>query len=123
MKPDKIRKKIQNSRYIKYIIVFLVVFFVSFSVNYFLIHDLENHINEKQINYTEFTVIDTYVSENEAHDFIIVGDNNQSYEIINDNDGVDMYNRIEKGHHYHFVVRNDSNCEYLHIIQVYNERK
>ena len=113
----------KKNKYLKYLLVFILVFSVTFLMNYFLIYDLEYHINSKQITYTEFTVADTYVSENGHHNFIIVSNTNKSYEIFNDDDGVDIYNRIEKGHHYHFVIRNDSDCEYPHIIQVYNERK
>ena len=115
--------KIKNNKYTKYIIVFIIVFSISFGGIFFLINDLSNHIEDKKINYTDFTVVDTYISENNSNDYIIVSDDNQSYEIINDKDGTNMFNRIEIGHHYHFVVRNDSTCKYLHIIQVYNERK
>ena len=123
MKLNKIKKIIQENSYIKYIIVFLLVFSISFGINYFLIHDLERHINEKQIYYEDFSIKDSYISDNDIHDFIIIGDNNKSYEIINDKDGVDLYNRLEKNKTYHFILRNDSNCKYPHIIQVYDERK
>ena len=120
---NRIKKIIKKNSYIKYLIVFVVVFLISFCANYALIHTLEDNISVKQIYHENFTVVDSYVSESGIHDFIIIGSNNKSYEIINDNDGVSMYNRLEKGRHYNFVLRNDSNCEYPHIIQVYNERK
>lgn len=123
MKLKKIKEIINNNSYVKYLLVFLIVFFISFGVNYFLIHDLENHINDKHISYKEFVVVDKYISNEGTHDYIIVSDNNNSYEIVNDKDGVNIFNRIENGHRYHFVLRNDSNCEYPHIIQVYDERK
>lgn len=115
-------KKVTHTRY-KYAVVAIVIAIIVFSIGVVAITSLASIVDDKQVSYTEFTVVDKYISEREDHRYIIVSDNNKSFDIFNDDVGVDIFNRLQPGKHYHFVTKEDDAGGLTHIIQVYNETR
>ena len=114
----KIIQRIKNkaiSSPCKYIIVFLIVFFIVSFISYAVVTNLEETVESKNINYTEFTVINKYDDHNH---YIIIGNDNNTYEIMS----IEDFNQIDVGTHYHFIVQYPpEQGGNIHIIQVYNE--
>lgn len=121
-----IKKKLFNKTWKKSIFIFLIIFLLIvvggfFSINY--LHDVvtNNHIHSESI-----TVVDKLYGDNPYTDYyLIIGNNNKTYSIVNHNDGYGqkMFNNIETGKTYKMIVKEpeliDIN-QFPHIMQVYN---
>ena len=62
-----------------------------------------------------------YLDESNGHFYIVVGNNNKTFDIKKNNQGTKIYNAISTGQHYRFIVRNNTNSPIMDIIQVYND--
>lgn len=111
---EKIKKVMQTSPY-NYIITFLIIFIIVFFLFCGTLIFLENSVEDRQISYTDFVVIDKYANNGS---YIIVADNNVTYNVT---ETIKIYNTVEVGKHYYFVIKNTTNS--YKIIQVYNETK
>lgn len=120
-KMKKIKNDFTPSPY-KYIIIFLVVFITVSLTSYVLLTDFENKINDQNIQYVECAVVDKYITNDSIPQYMIVCNDNNTYEIANDRASKKMFDNINIGYHYHFIVRQpiDKNDSIL-IVQVYNE--
>lgn len=105
----------------KYVVIFVIIFLVIFGIGVVAIQMMNNEITQENITYTEFTVVDKYVSEQGDHYYMIISDTNQTFDIRSDDVGSDIYNRLEVGQHYHFVTQKENGAKITHIIQVYND--
>lgn len=120
-KLKKIKDNCTSSPY-KYIIIFLIVFFIVSLTSYLLLTDFENKINDQNIEYIECVVIDKYITNDSTPHYMIVCNDNNTYEVSNDRASKKMFDNINIGYHYHFIVRHpiDKDDNIL-IVQVYNE--
>lgn len=113
-------KKIQNNP-CKYLIVAIIIMFVVFVIGVYFINTTMTVINEKNLEYVEFTVADKYISDDFDHHYIVVSEDNYTYIIDNDDFGKKVFNKIETGSHYYFIIRSPYNDkDNMHIVQVYN---
>ena len=116
----KIINRIKQSK-CKYILIILIVMLSVFAIGTLSIMHMSNIFHDQSINYTEFTVANKYVDNNGHHNYIIVNDKNESYDLPPDSFGRDIFNDIEVGHHYQFVTQKDDKSVVTHIIQVHND--
>lgn len=113
-------KKIMSTRY-KYAFVAAIIMIVVFVLGIIVIQGMANVITEQQITYTDTVVSNKYLDESNDHFYIIVGNDNKTFDIEKNSQGTKIYNTISIGQHYRFTVRNDTNSPMMHIIQVYND--
>ena len=92
-----------------------------FSIGALSIISLENYVSDQHVSYTEFTVVDKYVSEQGDRYYMVVSDTNETFDIRSDDVGSTIFNNLKIGQHYHFVTQKEDSNEITHIIQVYNE--
>lgn len=115
-------QRIMNSP-CKYPIVALIIMVIVMGVGILCLDTTMNSIEKQHITYTDFTVVDKYISEDGNDEYMIVSDQGYTYVINHDNEGVALFNKIEKGVHYYFVVQNPHNdTDHIHIIQVYDDK-
>ena len=105
----------------KYILLAFFIMIIVFIGGAILLTFTSGTLDDKQINYTEFTVSDKYVDKDGNNNYVIVSDQNQKYELDNDDFGSDIYKDIEVGKHYKFVTQKDNRSITTHIIQVHND--
>lgn len=120
-----IKKKLFDKTWKKCIFIFLIVFLLivvggSLSINY--LHDV---VTNSHVHTESITVIDKLYGDNPYSDYyLIIGDNNKTYSIVNHDDGYgrEMFNNIKVGQTYKIVVKEpeliDIN-QFPHIMQVY----
>ena len=113
-------KKIMQTEY-KYIFVGIVVMILVFIIGGILIQGMNNVMLDQGISSTDTIVSSKYLDKNNDNFYIIVGQNNETFDIENDKQGTKMYNDIVLGKHYRFTVQNDTKSPAMHIIQVYND--
>lgn len=113
--------RIMNTKY-KFIFIGSIIALVVFVIGAATIYELDAVLREKQITYEEVTVLDKYVNEDGNHFYIIISDKNETFDIRNDDDGAELFNKLEVGKHYRFVIQKDDAAQTTHIIQVYNEK-
>ena len=105
----------------KYLIVAIIIMFVVFLIGIYCINTTMTAINEHNLEYIEFTVTDKYISQDIQHHYAVVNEDNDTYIIDNDDYGRDLFDNINVGSHYHFIVQLPYNDhDYTHIVQVYN---
>lgn len=116
-----IKETIQNSPY-KYLFVALVIMFVVMILGTYSINTIVHAIMEHNLEYTEFTVADKYISSDDQHHYIVMSDERYMYAIDSTDEGMELYNSLNIGEHYHFVTQLPTdNNDYIHIMRVYNE--
>ena len=113
-------KKIMSTKY-KYAFVAAIIMIIVFVLGVIVIQGMNNVIIEQGITYTDTVVSNKYLDESNSHFYIVVGNDNETFDIKNDNQGKKMYDAIVVGKHYHFTVQNDTNSPIMHIVQVYND--
>lgn len=113
-------RKIMDSKY-KYAIIGVIIALIIFTIGAVVITQLDSMVQEKQISYAEFTVTDKYIDEEGNHFYMVISDENETFEINNDTEGSEIFKQLEIGKHYHFVTQKEGTSETTHIIQVYNE--
>ena len=113
-------KQIMNSKY-KFLFIGSIIALIIFIIGAVFITGLDQIITDKQVTYTEFTVVDKYVNSRGDHFYMVISDQNESFEIKNDDVGTEIFNNLEVGHHYHFVTQKMDDKSVTHIIKVYNE--
>jgi len=113
-------KKIMSTKY-KYAFVAAIIMIVVFVLGIIVIQGMTNVITEQQITYTDAIVSNKYLDESNDHFYVIVGNNNKTFDIEKSNQGTKIYDTISIGQHYRFTVQNDTNSPMMHIIQVYND--
>lgn len=112
-------EKIMNSEY-KYVFIGITIMIIVFIVGAIMIQGMSNVITDQGITYTDTIVSNKYLDESNSHFYIVVGNNNETFDIKNDDQGTKMYDMITVGQNYRFTVQNDTNSPIMHIIQVYN---
>lgn len=116
-----IKETIQNSP-CKYLLVALVIMFIIMILGTYSINTIVHAITEHNLEYTEFTVVDKYISSDDQHYYIVTSDERCMYAIDNTDEGMELYNSLNIGEHYHFVTQLPTdNSDYIHIMRVYNE--
>ena len=116
-----IKETIQNSPY-KYLLVALVIMFIIMILGTYSINTIVHAITEHNLEYTEFTVVDKYISSDDQHYCIVTNDEKCMYAIDNTDEGTELYNSLNIGEHYRFVTQLPTdNSDYIHIMRVYNE--
>ena len=113
-------EKIMNTKY-KFAFVGIIIMIIVFVLGAMMIQGMNNVIVDQGITYTDANISNKYLDESNNHFYIVVGDNNQTFDIQNDDEGTKMYNMITVGQHYKFTIQNDTNSPIMHIIQVYND--
>lgn len=113
-------KKIMSTKY-KYAFVAAIIMIVVFLLGIVVIQGMTNVITEQQITYTNTIVSNKFLDESNDHFYIIVGNDNKTFDIEKNNQGTKIYDAISIGQHYRFTVRNDTSSPMMHIIQVYND--
>lgn len=113
-----LKELLLKSKY-RYIIICVIIFIVVFSIGAILIQSMSNEVSNRNISYTEFTVVDKYISEEGNHYYMVISDKNETFDIRSDDVGADIFNRLQIGNHYHFATQTDES-KITHIIQVYN---
>ena len=113
--------KIMKTRY-KYAFIGFIIALIVFAIGAVTIEELDSVIHEKQIGYAEFTVQDKHINQDDKQYYIIESDENETFDISNDEEGTELFNKIEIGKHYHFVIQHQPDATTTHIIQVYNEK-
>lgn len=116
-----IKETIQNSP-CKYLFVAIVIMSIIMIVGTYSINTTMHAITEHNLEYTEFTVVDKYIGSDDQHHYIVVSDERYTYAIENTDEGMELYNSLNVGERYHFVIQLPTdNSDYIHIIRVYNE--
>lgn len=113
-------EKIMNTEY-KYVFVGIIIMIIVFVLGALMIQGMSNVIEEQGVTYTDAIISDKYLDENNNHFYIIVDNNNRTFDIKNDDQGLKMFDKITLGQHYRFTIQNDTNSPIMHIIQVYND--
>lgn len=113
-------KKIMSTRY-KYAFVGIIIMIIVFIFGIIMIQGMSNVIEDQNIISTDTVVDNKYLDENNNQFYIVVGKDNRTFDIKNNNQGVKMYDSIMIGQHYRFTAQNDTNSPMLHIVQVYND--
>lgn len=113
-------KKIMDSKY-RYAVIGALIAIIIFAIGAVVITQLDNVVQEKQISYAEFTVTNKYIDDKGNHFYMVISDENETFEINNDTEGAEIFKQLEVGKHYHFVTQKIGDSEITHIIQVYNE--
>ena len=113
-------KKIMSTKY-KYAFVAAIIMIIVFVLGVIVIQGMNNVITEQGITYTDTTVSNKYLDESNGRFYVVVGDDNKTFDIKKDDQGEKMYDTIVVGKHYHFTVQNDTNSPMMHIVQVYND--
>ena len=107
--------KIMQSRY-KYCIIAVIIMVIVFILGTLIIVSMSNMVVDGQVDYTDFTVVDKHTGDN--HSYIIVSDQNETFDLPNDNFGHDIYDNIQIGKHYKFTTEKNNGSITTHIIQV-----
>lgn len=106
----------------KYPIVALIIMVIVMGVGILCINTTIDSIEKQHITYTDFTVVDKYINKNNGNEYMIISDQGYTYVIDHTDEGISLFNSIEKGVHYYFVVKNPhDDTDHIHIIQVYND--
>lgn len=113
-------KKIMSTKY-KYAFVAAIIMIVMFVLGVIVIQGMTNVITEQKITYTDTIVSGKYLDESNGHFYIVVGNDNKTFDIEKNNQGTKIYDAISTGQHYRFIVRNNTNSPIMDIIQVYND--
>lgn len=113
-------EKIMNTKY-KYAFVGIIIMIIVFVLGIVMIQGMSNVIMGQEITYTDAVISNKYLDESNGHFYIVVDNNNQTFDIKKNDQGTKMYNMITIGQHYKFVIQNDTNSPMMHIIQVYND--
>ena len=113
-------EKIMSTKY-KYVFVGVIIMIVVFILGVVVIQGMSNVITEQGITYTDTVVSNKYLDKSNGHFYVVVGDDNRTFDIENNDQGTKMYDTIEIGKHYKFTVQNDTHSPMIHIIQVYND--
>lgn len=113
-------KKIMSTKY-KYAFVATIIMIVVFVLGVVMIQGMSNVIAEQGITYTDTVVSNKFLDESNSHFYIIVGNDNKTFDIEKNDQGTKIYDTIAVGQHYRFTVQNDTNSPMMHIIQVYND--
>ena len=122
----RIKNKIFDKTWKKILIIFVIVFLFIFVGGVLSINYLSDAVTNSHIHSDTVVVVDKIYGDSQFSDYyLIVGNNNKTYSIVNHKDGYgkDMFNRINVGNKYKFVVKEpellDIN-QFTHILQVYN---
>lgn len=110
-------KKIMNSKY-RYVFVGIIIMIVVFCLGLAMIQGMNNFVIDKGVTSADVVVSEKYLDDNNF--YIIVSNNNQTFDIKKDNNGEKMYDKLIIGKHYRFTIQNDTKSPTTHIIQVYN---
>lgn len=113
-------KKIMSTKY-KYAFVATIIMIVVFVLGVVMIQGMSNVIAEQGITYTDTVVSNKFLDESNSHFYIIVGNDNKTFDIEKNDQGTKIYDTIAVGQHYRFTVQNNTNSPMMHIIQVYND--
>ena len=116
---NNILKKIMESKH-RYVFVGVIIMIVVFCLGLAMIQGMNNFVIDQGINSTDIVVSEKYLDDNKNF-YIIVSDNNETFDIKKSDDGTKMYNKLIIGKHYHFTIQNNSKSSVTHIIQVYND--
>ena len=73
-------KKIMSTKY-KYAFVAAIIMIVMFVLGVIVIQGMINVITEQQITYTDTIVSDKYLDESNGHFYIVVGNDNKTFDI------------------------------------------
>ena len=113
-------RKIMSTRY-KYAFVAVIIMIIVFMLGAVVIQGMNNIVADQSVTYTDAIVSSKYLDESNSHFYIVVGNDNQTFDIANDDQGTKMFNKIVAGKHYRFIIQNDTKSPMMHIIQVYND--
>lgn len=113
-------RKIMSTRY-KYVFVAVIIMIIVFVLGAVVIQGMNNIVADQSVTYTDTVVLNKYLDESNGRFYVVVGNNNQTFDIVNDNQGTKMFDKIATGKHYRFVIQNDTKTPMMHIIQVYND--
>lgn len=113
-------KKIMSTKY-KYAFVAAIIMIIVFVLGIIVIQGMTNVITEQGITYTDTVVSNKYLDKTNDHFYIVVGNDNKTFDIEKNDQGTKIYDAISIGQHYRFTVQNDTNSPMMHIIQVYND--
>ena len=118
--------KIFDKTWKKSLIIFLIVFLLIFVGGLTSINYLNDIVTNNNIHPEQVTVFDKAYGDKGFSDYyIIVGTNNKTYSIVDHNDGyaTKMFNQIQIGQTYEFVIREPELTDInqnTHILQVHN---
>lgn len=106
----------------RYVIIALVVLILTFVVGAFFIDSLNYVIQDKNVNYTDVIVANKYIDNDSEHFFVVVSEQGDVYDIVNITDGKDIFNSIEVGKHYRFIIKEPLSVDdkYIHILEVHD---
>ena len=113
-------KKIMSTKY-KYAFVAVIIMIIVFVLGIIVIQGMTNVITEQGITYTDTIVSNKYLDKSNDHFYVIVGNDNKTFDIEKNDQGTKIYDTISIGQHYRFTVQNDTKSPMMHIIQVYND--
>ena len=112
--------KIMQTRY-KIVFIGLIIALIVFAIGALTVAELGSIIQDQQIDSVDFVVQEKYIENNQQF-YIIKSDQNETFNILNDEDGTNLFNKIEVGKHYRFIVQHKPGDATTQIIQVYNEK-
>lgn len=122
----KIKNKLFDKTWKRALFTFIVIFLFVFMTGVTSINYLNDVVNNSHIYPEIVTVSDKMYSDKMITDrYVIVGTNNKTYSIANYNDnyGNKMFEKMDIGGTYEFIVREPSLTDLnqnTHILQVHN---
>ena len=123
----KLKDKLLDKTWKKCIIIFIIIFSIVLIGGFLSINYLHDVVSNSHIHTETIIIQDKLYGDSSYSDYyIIIGDNNKTYTIHNNNDGygTDMFNNIVVGESYKIVVKEPDVTDldqHTHILQVYND--
>ncbi|MBR3208754.1 MAG: hypothetical protein IKF82_00640 [Bacilli bacterium] len=106
----------------KYALIALIVSMLVFVAGAIIITSITNTIEDKHVDYLDVVVTDKKITNDSNHYYVIIDETGQAFDIINMSNSRKIYNHIEVGKEYRFVIKKplSVNDTYIHIVQVYD---